>query len=105
MSEDTKPIEESEKLELPYTIKLATPISIEGVETTELVIRRRLKARDFFGYKIDPNNLIDPELIIGVMSRLTGKSKAILGELDMASFMELSNVFAVFFLDSRSITT
>lgn len=89
---ETKKIKEKE-FEIPYKIKLQTPIEW-GTETIrEITIKRRLKARDL---KSVPVQNIQMDHVLSLVSKMTGEPVALIEELDVMDLMQAAEVLNSF---------
>lgn len=81
---------EKKEFEMPYACKLAHPITWGRDQViSEIVFSRRLKVADFKGI---PTGDLKFDHMVRVVSRVTGTAEAILMELDITDFMQLSEV-------------
>lgn len=75
---------------LPYTHKLAHPISWGAETLTEATFKRRLQAKDFKGVPAGGELKFDHMMLI--LARVTGMSQSQVEELDAADLQALSEV-------------
>lgn len=86
--------EQSSKIiKLPYVITLKYPVGRGSELISELVIERRLKAKDFKG--IQANNITFDDML-RLLSRLTAQPLSVIEELDSIDLYEAIEVLSSF---------
>lgn len=84
---------------LTQTVQLVVPIKIEGVETTEITVRR-LKAKEQL--EIADMDITDSKKARSMVCRSTGLSPDDVGELDGADYLAVNEVIESFLSARKS---
>lgn len=96
MSENTKTADGAQEVKvvkLPHVITLKYPINRGSEQITELVIERRLKAKDFKGVQASNISFDD---MLRLLSRLTAQPMSNIEELDSTDMYAAMEVLSSF---------
>lgn len=85
--------QKEKKYEIPHAVKLQFPVTFGKEEITEIVIPRRIKAKDL---KDIPDTMPSVNSTIKIASRVTGKFQAVFEELDAIDFAEVAEAIKHF---------
>lgn len=91
--------ETNPSLALSQVVQLVVPIKIEGVETTEVTVRR-LKAKEQL--EIADMDISDSKKARTMVCRSTGMSPDDVGELDGADYLAINEVIESFLSARKS---
>jgi len=87
------------------TVKLKTPITFGSATIGELTFRRP-KAKDFAGIELkigDGGLVLDFSSILRLAGRLCGQPDAVIGEVDIGDFTEITEIVMGFIMPGRPI--